>query len=584
MHRMMLQRTFLILATFSVAMFGGRETANAQPPRAMQQYDLEASGYVMPASGVAPEGAFVPPVNAGVIQAGGASTGFGGQSPSPSMPTNPSMANGVMPVGFLQGSSACDSCPTDGGYAGYSTLNGYGYADGYGMTGGCETGCGCGAAGMGPAGGCGQPGCCLTSACRGGVLGRLVNGERGGLRSLCLFCRGAGCEACSLWQPGTLIGMIGSLRPYADAGKCSQRWYDLSAEALFLGHNARIEGGTGGVISTQGVNGTPVLRLSDLDAGDLEAGMRFSAALICGPGGSIEGTYLGGQEWNSSASTSRVATQTIVKDRDGNVATPDDRFRDVTNPNDLFYSFLSDFGTNPPASTQPVAGNPAVTIFNPGGFDDTDASEQHSLTHRSVFHSAEINYRRRTVGPYCRFQGSWLAGVRYMRFDNDFGFSAVGNNNNALNSSLRFFQTDNSIDNSMLGGQAGFDLWYNMVPGINMGIATKLGFLHNDVDQRLSGGFNSAGPLATAGFASTSQSQDETGAFGEFEWTLLYRLTHSWTFKTSYYMLAIDEVASAGFDEAAVRSIATSTQPVASPLQFDSLVLQGFGFGAEYTW
>ncbi len=78
----------------------------------------------------------------------------------------------------------------------------------------------------------------------------------------------------------------------------------------------------------------------------------------------------------------------------------------VTSANPTLYSFISRFGAPPQ-----------------NGFDDTDRSLSQTVTSFSTLHSAEINYRRRTVGQYCRFQGSWLMGIRYVRFDSDFGYS-----------------------------------------------------------------------------------------------------------------------------------------------------------------
>ncbi len=71
----------------------------------------------------------------------------------------------------------------------------------------------------------------------------------------------------------------------------------------------------------------------------------------------------------------------------------------------------------------------------------------------------EWNYRRRSMGPYCRFQGSWLVGLRYVRFDNRLVYSARGENDNTVNADLpRFFSSNDKIKNNLFGPQAGFDL------------------------------------------------------------------------------------------------------------------------------
>ena len=536
--------------------------AVAGPPGAGDMYDMEASGFVMPATGPMPEGAYAP------------GPGFGG-GVSPAGYTAAAAANGpsIAQVGY----TACDAYP--GAFGGAMGCNPAAspFGCGLGLMGAsCGTGCD-GAA-------CGNAGC--GGVLSGGILGAMCGedscgpGGLSGLRHLCVFCRGQGCAACQMFSGRSLLATLAQLRPYAEAGRCAQRWYDLSAEAMFLGHTDSLGGSLDGdVVSTQGVAGTPALRLSDTSLGDIEAGVRLSAAFIFGVGGNVELTYIGGHEWGGSESTAFVETQDaiVLIDDDGNPATPDVPFRSITNADDLYYSFLSDFGVNPPASN--VGG-----VFDPGGFDDPDASEQHTLRTRSRFHSGEVNYRRRVVGPYCRFQGSGLIGFRYVRFDNLLGFTATGNNDNALNGSRRFFDATSQLSNDLYGAQIGGDLWYTMVPGINIGIAGKLGYLNNNRENRSVVSANSLGAGATPGTVRLDVENDDTTVLGEFETAILYRLSHSWTAKASYYLLAVDDIGMAGFDVAALQSVAQGGTPVTTSFDSSSLVIQGFGFGAEYTW
>jgi hypothetical protein len=443
---------------------------------------------------------------------------------------------GVMPVGFM-GMGGCDACA------------------GGGCDGGCDSGCGMACGGRR----CGILGC-------GGMLGKL-SGEGslcggcgmegcqscGGLnnfRHFCVFCRGGGCSACQSLGRGYLWGALSLLKPYADQGICAQRWYDLSAEAMFLGHTSGIGNQP---VTTLGAAPLPagspipanqiVLSLGDVDSGgDLEAGARLSGAVIFGPGGNLEATYIGGQKWSSQAT--------------------------ATSPNPDLFSFISDFGRNPI-----------------GGFDDTDRSFVHSLQAESRFHSGELNYRRRTVGPYCRFQGSWLVGLRYVRYDDRLLYTTLGALDNAVNLNLpRFFSSNDRLKNNLFGPQAGFDLWWNMYPGINLGVGLKGAWVQNDIKRSTTLQANSLSPVATAGRVTVATSDQDTTVMGEFEMKLVYRLSHSWAFRTTYYALAIDDIAFGNTDRQTIDDFVDSN-PLTDPLLIlNSLTVQGVSFGAEYTW
>lgn len=432
-----------------------------------------------------------------------------------------------------------------------------GYSDGGCATGGCDTGnypsggCDglpmqacmdrmvCGTCGGG--GGCG----CNSILGGGGILGKM----RGGTG--CLFCRGSGCTACKELPFGyagsCLAAAVGFLRPYEEASICNQRWYDVSVEALVLDRN--IGGAVPDVITTMGVNGTPVLTLDDVGSDDLEAGIRVSAAMIWGVGGNIEMNYMGGNEWSGTGSAVS--------------ATPN------------LYSFISEFGTNPPAS-----GGGA----NDAGFDDTDRSFSQSLVSSSVFHSAELNYRRRTMFPYCRFQSSWLFGLRYIRYDDSLRYSTLGDTNNTgANNGLRFFDSESSSKNSLFGPQVGFDFWWNACPGISIGVGSKAAWMQNDVDRRTRITANSLGLGATPGGATLSDGDQDNTVMGDFELKAVYRFSHSLAFRGSYYVMAVDDVIFGGLDAATAQSI-LQTSSLDRPFVYDDLVLQGFTLGAEYTW
>lgn len=398
--------------------------------------------------------------------------------------------------------------------------------DAYCDANGCYGECGCAA---------GQCGC----AARAGLLGGgLVGGGAGGflgsgMRPMCLFCGSSGCGFCNSFGSGIGGRVLRSFLPYGQAGLAAQRWYDLSFDVMFLETTA-----AGGdlVLSTSDINGTPVLRARDAHDNDHEAGGRISGAFIVGPGGNIEVTYLGGNRWRNSA----------LAEGQGDL-----------------YSFLSEFGTAPPA-----------------GFDDTDRSNWHRASTEATFHSGEVNYRRRTVGPYGRFQWSGLGGIRYLRYDSDVAFETNGGID-PNTSRLRYFSMENSMDNEMVGVQIGGDLWWNVIPGVNIGLGAKGGPMGNHITRKSYVEYNSLGPGGTPGQASYRDSDTETAWIGELEATLLYRISHSWTLKSQYYLLTVDEVGFGVDAGLAERELSGST---IDPIRTNSLTIKGFAFGAEYVW
>jgi len=443
--------------------------------------DYEASGFVAPAGMPSPEAYFSQVEQAGFFGNGPIASRLGA-SHGPAM-------------------GQCDMYGCEGGYPG--------------------GGCGCGGSGCGMGGDCGCGANGLFS---------------GAYRPMCLFCGSSGCGVCNGIGRFSPLAALRYLMPYGAAGLSTQRWYDFSADVMFLETTGA---GGGQVLTTRGIAGTPVLRAGDADDSGMAVGGRLSVAFIVGPGGNIEVTYLGGNRWKGDA----VAT--------GNL--------------DLF-SFLSDFGTNPN-----------------NGFDDTDRSLQQSASTLATFHSGEVNYRRRTVGPYGRFQWSGLGGIRYLRYDSDFDYQTLGDSNNADVPRPRYFEMLNSVDNEMVGAQIGGDLWWNVIPGVNVGIGLKGGPMGNHISRKSHVAANSLGPFATPGSLSVSDSANKTAWMGEIEATLLYRISHSWTIKSQYYLLSVDRVGF-GFDTNAAESLISGGATPIDPIQTRSLTISGFSIGAEYMW
>lgn len=357
----------------------------------------------------------------------------------------------------------------------------------------CDAMGGCPACGNGM---CGGQGC-------GPFAGRL--GGRG------CACGGVGCIACGgsngCLFSGRLLGLLGPLAPYSEGGTGSQRWFDFYAGTIGLARTSDFGGysgpldqqtgipAAGDIISTNGIAGAPVLRASDLDLDRIRYGLELMAAIQVGVGSNIEGRYFGLNNWNVNRSV--------------RLQTPD------------LYSVISDFGQSPP-----------------GGFDDTDGSFLHTISYNSELHSGEVNYRRRTVAPAYPIQWSWLAGIRYFDLDERFGFASEGPLNNAFNfNNKRFANIDTNTRNQLTGFQVGGDLWFNVVPGIMLGVEGKSGIYGNHAEVMNTVSANSV--LAASEFLQDGK----TAYLSEFTASAVYRLSYSWSVRTSYNLLYVDNVA-----------------------------------------
>ncbi|XZE55254.1 Lpg1974 family pore-forming outer membrane protein [Planctomycetaceae bacterium SH139] len=417
-------------------------------------------------------------------------------------------------------------------------------------TGRCDAAGGCMSCGSGDwqcAGGCNF----------GGLFGAMHCDDHSGmskLRHVCLFCQSDGCGVCQSLGRANMLGLLAALGPYTEAGLGAQRWYDISAEVLFL----RLDTNARGFDVTsrgQGPNTNIVLRSNDAMDDSMQAGARLSASMIFGVGGNLEVTYMGTGEFGDS--------RTVF-------GTPDVN----GNPTPDLFSFISNFGQNPNL-----------------GFDDTDQSLSQSISTTNRFHSGEVNYRRRWVGPYSRFQGSWLAGIRYIDYDDQFSYRTVGliNNGNPADGQ-RFLNSQFRASNSMTGFQVGGDLWWNMYPGLNLGVGVKGAVMGNTSRLEANVAANSLGPgNINFPFAVADRVRNsETAWLTELNATLLYRFSYSWTLRSSFHVIDITDVAlgspalqTTNFTGLGTNNAAAALAPLTNG---GDLTLTGFTVGLEYLW
>ncbi|MEM1225019.1 MAG: BBP7 family outer membrane beta-barrel protein [Planctomycetota bacterium] len=535
----MICRTTFGLATATACVLSNG-SVSAAPPTAASDVDYSASGFELPKGAVLPA-TWMPPM-AGGGPVPGTVAPIATTIPNTTMLGGPMMASqwighptfasgdpmfanmgmvhanapyGVAPIGYYGGMSSCDSmdgcstcCPdgtcNEGGGCQFDgllpTLLGNG------------NGCGCASCASGV-------GSCLGE---GGILESMRDGE----------CINSDMGILASNIGGCMAGLAECLRPFSEGGRCAQRWYDVSVEALVLTQNL---GGLddalvlahNGNSATPGVADDPALTVEDIDGDGLTLGARISLAMIMGPGGNIEGTYMGGNHWSGEAlATSNGPRLTSVFSLYGNTPT--------------------------------------------NGFGN--ASDFQSASTEADFHSAEINYRRRVVGPYCRFQGSWLVGMRYVRYDNNLDYNIFGNTL-AINQAAFDLDTDNRF----FGGQVGFDMWYNAAPGITIGTGLKGAWGVNDWVRR-----TSVVVPTTVNNTVDDYGEDVT-ILMDLNTTLVYRFSYSCSFRTSYHLIAMDDVQTPSVDASYFSTFSNSTTE-GPAVNEGSLVLQGFTTGIEYLW
>lgn len=474
--------------------------------------------------------------------------GFPGSGANPQMATQ---ASYMAPANMPPGPSIMQAGYTQPGYPGMMQANGQVAQVGCFCAGGgnsCDAYGGCDSCGYGGCDGCGQG--------PGGLIGKVCNGNRSGmngLQNVCPFCRGEGCSICqSVGGESRLGECCAMFGPYTEAGLCAQRWYDVQLEYMMLSMNSSYDSKN---VSSLGVGeNNAVMSTGDVDFGDMAPGFRLTLSMLFGAGGNLEATYFGTHSYDDTSET--FATLDALGNSQFNL-----------------FSAFSEFGTMPP-----------------GGFDDSDRSSRHSITYQSEIHSIESNYRRRWVGPYCRFQGSWLVGFRYFDLDEDFRFNATGAFNDTIAANnLRFLRSDTHTRNSVFAAQFGSDLWWNIYPGVHLGCGFKGALGGNAAEQMTSIASNSDDNVLNVTNLFEATHGSSTAFLHELQVRGVYRFSYAWSLTAAYWYMGVDGLAlgAGNFNTAQppgrLAGDAFAPRPVSINTD-DQISLQGFSIGLEYLW
>jgi Putative beta barrel porin-7 (BBP7) len=347
--------------------------------------------------------------------------------------------------------------------------------------------------------------------------------------------RGHGCN-------GLLGDVLGICLPYADGGCAAPRWYDFEVGLMVL---KRENTGRNVDFASDGIGGPIVLSSDDLDFGE-STSFKFSAMMQCGPGSNLEFTYFGLFGWSEQAA--------------------------VTSAGNNLFSPYSQFGLNPA-----------------GGFVETDAAALAGISYYSTFDNYEINFRQRWQSPNCRYQGSWLYGVRYFQLDEDFNYR-IETDTGAPVGVDTVVGTNVNTNNAMTGLQIGGDMWICLIPGLRIGGEGKFAVLgnHANIDSRIA--VSDAG--GTTRF-NESLTVGDVAFLGDLAAYATYRINYNWTLKGGYQMLYLDGASLAAenfnatppafFTQVAVPPGAVPAR-VATARENGDVFWHGFTVSVEYLW
>jgi Putative beta barrel porin-7 (BBP7) len=361
----------------------------------------------------------------------------------------------------------------------------------------------------------------------------------------CPQCGGYGCDFCGGGMGGGMGGhgphglkngllgdILGIVGPYPDGGCAAVRWYDFAVDFMLL---KREDAGRNIPFTSLGQAGPIVLETDDLDFNE-EPSFRFSGLFQLGPAASLEFTYFGLFHYQDGAFVQSDA--------------------------DNLFSVVSDFGLNPA-----------------GGFLETDASDFQSINYTSTFDSFEINFRQRWMAPNCRYQGSWLVGVRHFILDEQLQYNTSASLGQPVGNPARAFFTVDTT-NAMTGFQFGGDMWVCLLPGLRIGGELKAGVYGNHINSNTTIG------VTTAPDDFLEELEEDDVAFvGQADLLATWRINYQWTLRTGYTFLYADGVALAPENFNTDPPFVTAVDERVPFVNDDGNVFyHGWFLGAEFMW
>ena len=343
-------------------------------------------------------------------------------------------------------------------------------------------------------------------------------------------------------------GFVGHRSGAASSGDgcCTPRWFDVYVGGIRLSRDNDIRNPVG--IASENPLGLIVLESDDADQNSAEDGLQLTLQCVIGPGTNLEIDYFGLSEW---ADTHAVTDA------------------DTANPNSL-YSVFSEFGE-----------------LGSFGFPDTDQSNLQSITYLTKLHNVEINKRQRWISPNCRWQGSYLCGLRYFRVDEDFVYITEAAEHSdpfdgdALRGPGRFAYAIETT-NDLVGPQVGSELTFCLLPRVRLGADAKAGIFVLRAQQKSHLHSHSGSEIYER------VAREDLAGVGEFGLFALLQLSSRATLRVGYKTVFVQNVALAPEQFNPTTPSAMVEVPESSRVPFletnGTLLLEGFTAGVELTW
>jgi hypothetical protein len=360
----------------------------------------------------------------------------------------------------------------------------------------CGGDCGCYGGGYGGCNSCGCNGGCYGPGCAGGGF----NG--------CMPMGAGGTDPPIGYDLMNDVGVEG-----AAFDQRGPHYFDIRAEAVYYKRDKTFNQSID--FTSQNVGNTIVLSSEELEF-DWEPGFRIIGRYDICPLAVIEFGYMGIYSWETSA---------VAND-----------------PTNNLFSLWSR-----PAPGAGLFGVDPVGVNLPGGPNpESERASQHRISLDSDLQTAEISYRRYWLGHSTRISGTWLAGFRYTRLDDEFQFRTQGSEpaTNAPLGPLAALRYDEDCENNLAGFQAGGDIWLSLCQGLRVGSEAKAGIYNNhySVTNRIT-----TTPLGTTPPTLFEELEDDKVAFiGEASVDLVADVLPSVSLRVGYEVLFMDSLVIAG--------------------------------------
>ncbi len=255
------------------------------------------------------------------------------------------------------------------------------------------------------------------------------------------------------------------------------------------------------------------------------------------------------------------------------------------------------YWTTEPFNGRLMTRNGAAQVDSPLNFNDIffggaaanlwfNGADEHLLQRRNEFHNVEINMVHYPV--FCEGNGywdfSWLAGIRYFRFEEELLFGSVRAGGTWSHGADQAYLTD-QIENNLIGFQLGCDAGYRVAPKWRLFAAPRFGVYNNHIRNFFELHLEDATCATQTAYPGevypVSSHKDVLSFLGQIDLGMSYQFSRNWSAKVGYRVVAITGVGLADnqipnrvADIPTIRNIDTNAD----------LILHGAFVGVEYNF